>query len=228
MAIEFDGSNDYIDVGNWNVSGDKITCMAWVYVHSTPNDPRVISKSNDTSYQMFCLLVNGTDTVGWRIVGPGSTDRTILNTSQQLSMNTWYHLTGVYDGSQMRIYINAEQKASVSKSGNIYQNSDPIWIGGNATSATQRPFDGLIEDVRVYNRDLSLDEIQTIYQVRGNDGIVDGLEARWPLNEGSYGLTVPNTADQVKDVSGNNRHGGPDGSNPVYRCSQLRFKRKLL
>lgn len=223
MAIDFDGSNDHIDVGDWNVSGDEITCMAWVYVHSTPIDPRVISKSDDTSYQMFCLLVNGTDTVGWRIVGPGATDRTILNTSDTLSYNTWYHLTGVYDGSEMRTYINAVEKASVSKSGNIYQNSDPVWLGGNGTSATSRPFDGLIEDVRVYSRALTVPEIQTIYASQGVDGIVTGLEGRWMLNEGAPGVTVPGTADQVKDISGNNRHGDVGGTNPVYAAGQLRL-----
>lgn len=228
MAAEFDGSNDRIELGTWDVTGDKITVCGWVYVHTTPSDPRVISKGDNTSLQQFCLLVNGNDTVGFRIVGPNNTtgDRTILNTSQTLNMNQWYFLAGVYDGSEMRVYIDAIEKNSVAKSGNIAAPGTNVWIGGQATSATSRPFDGLIEDVRVYSRALSDAELTTIYNSEGHDGIVDGLEGRWTLDYGSEGQAISNTLGAMKDVSGNERHGDAHTSSN-YAAGILTFRRRI-
>jgi hypothetical protein len=79
-----------------------------------------------------------------------------------------------------------------------------------------------LEDVRLYNRALTDNEIATIAACRGTDGIVSGLVARWLAIEGAPGTTVTTVRDYT--VNGNN--GTPAGS-PVYATGTSRYRRKV-
>ena len=63
-----------------------------------------------------------------------------------------------YDGSLLVLYVNGVQVASKALSGTIQASTNPLWIGGNQPYGEY--FNGLIDDVRVYNRALSQAEIQ--------------------------------------------------------------------
>ena len=77
----------------------------------------------------------------------------------------WNRVLGVYNGSEMRIYINGVQRGtSCPASGNISPNNDGFAIRERGT-ADNNPFKGIMDDVRVYNRMLSSDEIKQLYQV---------------------------------------------------------------
>jgi hypothetical protein len=73
-------------------------------------------------------------------------------------VGSWTHLALTYDGSLLRLYVNGVQVASGNGSGAIQSTSNPLWIGGNQYGEN---FQGLIDDVRVYNRALTQAEIQT-------------------------------------------------------------------
>ena len=60
---------------------------------------------------------------------------------------------------------------------------------GSTPGGSGQAWNGIIDDIRVYDRVLSANEIQTIYGARGQDGIVDGLTLWYPMNEGAEGTT---------------------------------------
>ena len=74
-------------------------------------------------------------------------------------MNTWTHLAATYDGATMRLYVNGVQVASRAQTGTIATSTNPLQIGGD--SLYGQYFAGMIDEVRVYNRALSVTEIQT-------------------------------------------------------------------
>ena len=74
-------------------------------------------------------------------------------------VGSWTHVALTYDGSQLRLFVNGVQVASAAASGAIQASSSPLWIGGNQPYGEY--FNGLIDDVRVYNRALTQAEIQT-------------------------------------------------------------------
>ena len=66
---------------------------------------------------------------------------------------------------------------------------------------------GYFEDCRIYNRQLSDAEIQTIYACKGHDGIAYGLAGRWTMIEGYDNQRVTLDATIIKDVSNNKSDG---------------------
>ena len=79
--------------------------------------------------------------------------------SSGLSPSTWTHVAATYDGAQIRLYVNGTQVAAVARTGTYEQNTNPLWIGGNAVYGEH--FQGRIDDLRIYNRALSVTEIQS-------------------------------------------------------------------
>lgn len=75
-----------------------------------------------------------------------------------LALNTWSHLAATYDGGILRLYLNGVQIGSQAASGAITASTLPLQIGGNAVWGEY--FTGLIDEVRVYNRALTVSEIQ--------------------------------------------------------------------
>ena len=63
-----------------------------------------------------------------------------------------------YDGATMRLYVNGTQVASRAQTGAIQATDNPLWIGGNSPYGEY--FQGLIDEVRVYNRALPQTEVQ--------------------------------------------------------------------
>jgi hypothetical protein len=85
----------------------------------------------------------------------GETDLTDL-------LNTWIHVAAVYDGSEQKLYINGELDISAKKSGTITMNNDYLaigWVDNN------RYFDGLIDEVKIWSRALSEDELKGLLPV---------------------------------------------------------------
>lgn len=100
--------------------------------------------------------------------------------------------------------------------------------GGNWSlnaRGTFEPWDGAMDDARIYNRVLSAAEINDIYRLRGADGIVNGLLHRWTMNEGSAGSAV--ATNGVKDVVGGYDLGPVSGS-PTYARGTILFRRKAV
>lgn len=168
QGLDFDGVNDYADSGTWSVSGDEITMTAWFKAETFGTDMRIISKGSSTataSQNWLMLLddISSTQAYLSMRVRTGTTT-TILTDNIVLSPGVWYHAAAVYDGAEMRLYINGIEVESAAKTGNLIVNTAPVWIGGQATTATDRAFNGIIDDAAIYSRALSDSEIYTIWE----------------------------------------------------------------
>jgi hypothetical protein len=78
----------------------------------------------------------------------------------------WVHMVGTYDGSMLRLYVDGVQIGSSPLTGNILVDNNPVTIGaaenyGEGTPLGDR-FNGLIDEVRIYNRALSATEVKNL------------------------------------------------------------------
>lgn len=142
-----------------DLSGNTITLCGWLYQISSVNYPYTIHKSN--SGQLSWLLgINNGNMVRFLINGVEA------NVSGVVTNGKWHHHAGVYDGTTMKIYVNGKLVKSISKTGNLILNNDPVrigslvWAGGPA-------YNGYLDDIRVYNRALSPSELVTLAKRRG-------------------------------------------------------------
>ncbi|MEO8427268.1 MAG: LamG-like jellyroll fold domain-containing protein [Verrucomicrobiota bacterium] len=155
-ALSFDGVDDYVNVNNTSSlnPGTQLTLSAWIKPTSTSTSGEIISKENNVNNQYYLRLQGGGKI---RFTVAGAT----LNGTTTLSPNTWNLITGTYDGSSMNLYINGFLDATSPATLSMADNGLNVRLGARQY-ATPVVFHGLIDDVRIYNRALSLAEVQTL------------------------------------------------------------------
>jgi len=161
-ALNFDGVDDRVDCGNGtslNIA-NGITIEAWVNTNSYGSYKKILIKGNNINFA-FALSQGPSPYETYFIVqnSGGSKGSAIYN--QNLPVGQWVHLVGTYDNYNVKLYWNGLKVASASLSGNINSNNESVNISGYA--AGTEIFNGLIDEVHIYNRALSDAEIQAIY-----------------------------------------------------------------
>lgn len=169
-ALDFNGSSQYVDVTNPVEVSAALTIMCWVDTNkawgsSYIASPNFINKENTNpgTYALFVNDANSKAVFQLRLSGSVSTARQIFSNSV-LSVDR-VHLSGTYDGSTMYFYIDGVlQTNTVSATDSVDTNAPGVLrIGLHPTYVGQdRGIDGTIDDVRVYNRALTQEEINSI------------------------------------------------------------------
>ena len=228
MAIEFDGVDQYVEIGDvapLNITGSAITLAIWVK-NMVNGEHKVIAKWSDSPALFSYLLSITSADKAQMVVNTGANGVAIGTTT--IVTGTWFHLGGTYDGTTVRIYVNGVQEGTAGRTGNINSTTAPVRIGAGSGSpiTSEEPMDGDLDDARIYDRALSADEILTIYNSRGRDGIALGRVARYLMNEGAPGVAASG-AGIIKDSGPNGLDGTPVNS-PIWASGQLTFSRKPL
>lgn len=134
----------------------------------------------------------------------------------------WWFLAGTYDGTNKRYYQNGVLAATGAQTGNIVGSAKATRIAAvDVAGNPEREVNAWMEDCRLYDRALSANELLTMFNERGVDGIVDGLLHRWLLNEWVPGATASG-AGTTKD-SGPGQVNGTPLNNPLGAQSGLRL-----
>jgi hypothetical protein len=76
--------------------------------------------------------------------------------------NIWSHVAAAYTGSELQIYINGVLTTNKPRSGVVYSTSEPVRIG--TAAGLELPMVGGLQDLRIYNRALTANEIANIYR----------------------------------------------------------------
>ncbi|MCG2690923.1 LamG domain-containing protein, partial [Candidatus Parcubacteria bacterium] len=187
-SLQFNGSSNYIDISDSaSISPDNITVSAWVYRMSDSGTWEcVISKWNDSGVDQrsYDFGINTTDKAHFAISTdgfPGASADGITT----IGLNTWYHIVGTYDGSDIKIYVNGVQEGiDSSLSGNIHDGTGDLRIGAKAISSPAYYFNGKVDETRIWNVALTPEQINArrYTRLRGDE---PGLVGYWRLDEGS-------------------------------------------
>ncbi|MBD3182367.1 hypothetical protein GF312_08750 [Candidatus Poribacteria bacterium] len=158
-ALEFDG-DDLVNCGNGDSLQiqDEITIAFWFQVDAFINTWEAFLAKGDDSYRTSRGGGNGNAThmgISGTTVGGGNG---WFNGLTVVTDGTWHHMTAVYDGEEGRIYIDGELDITSPGTGKVNISGHDLYIGENSQQRN-RYFHGLLDDIRIYNRVLTEDEI---------------------------------------------------------------------
>jgi hypothetical protein len=153
---EFDGNGDYIKSDGQDIR-EKITLSVWV--NAGDGERGYLLK--DGTYMgdgAFTLQRGATGIITFYLNG------TVVWTENLSSIGEWYHIVATYDGSLMKIYLNGILENEQEREGELAEHQ--WWIAGGGRSGYY--FNGSIDDVLIFNRALSEDEIKSLYNATAN------------------------------------------------------------
>ena len=152
-AVEFDGSNDALAVVDFpNFRTNNFTVECWIYTHTTSGGVDTILDTYPDS---------GSFTGGWWALHQngsgfywGRNNANAISTSGNLSVNTWYHVAMVRNGTSNNLYLNGTSIGNFTETAFDYTDSDGVEtrtlnVGRQHNSGQSRYFDGLITNVRI-------------------------------------------------------------------------------
>ena len=207
-SVEFDGTDDSVNMGNVSEldfnHNNAFTLSAWVKRDTTGTGviiDKMETSGNLTGYQLafvsdkIRILHRRQNQTFNRI--QRSTNATFTSTTE------WYHIVSTYDGSRtnagLKIYVNGSEAASTganSMNAGAWNNSADFKVG--------RSTDGHIDEVSVYNSELSATDVATIY----NSGIPGDVTSLNPVgwwrmgdNDSGTGITVTDQGSGDNDGS---------------------------
>jgi len=159
-ALNFDRVDDYVNVSDsasLDIT-DEITVEAWFKPEGIYQS-MIVDKNN--AYRIWISWGDGSwATLAFSVYINEAWNDTEF--SVELLKGQWYHLLGVYNGSTSKLYLNGNLVASKSLSGNINESDEELLIGRYKYSG-EYYFNGTIDEVHIYNRALSEEEIKAEY-----------------------------------------------------------------
>lgn len=167
-AYYFDGVTSYIDIPNstsLNITG-KISVCAWLKTSGTGYCSGFLMKINHLNpTDGFLIRINNyNDSLGEFIIKSGGVGQRI-NSAYKLTDDKWHFIVGTYDGDSIYFYNDGIKVSSAANTSGIGANAEHLIIGYdmNTYLNNNRRFTGSIDDIRIYNRNLTPSEINTLY-----------------------------------------------------------------
>jgi hypothetical protein len=179
-GMQFDGKASHATVPAGTLGTfEAATMTAWVKVFKMPstNSYNIVGMTSGPGAGFYLELYGGT-LAAWQC-------EPNMNASLAYSaVGEWHHLAAVYTGTDILIYIDGEQKAKAGGTALPNVSNMPLMISGNhaETDNFGGSLDGVVDEVRIYNRALEADEIKdTMEEFTGDMAVapVDKLSATW-------------------------------------------------
>ncbi len=152
-CYNFDRNNDYIRAPNLLSSNQPFTAMAWIKATETTSSWKSVFGEGCSG---FDLTINYATIKFGRNCG-GANGR--FYDGPTISANVWYHLAIVYDGTNVDLYKDGTR---ITGGTIILDHTGQNFCVGSYNCNSEL-FNGLIDEVRIYNRALSQQEIQSYY-----------------------------------------------------------------
>jgi hypothetical protein len=182
-ALNFDGIDDYAIISDSpSLRVQAFTLEAWIYMTVRPyqaghpshphvcivNKMHFYNTAAKAGYKLDFEYPTATDDTLVISIGDGVAQRFLVqyNSINDLTLNQWHQVVGTYDGETARIYIDGQQKATGGGSYTILHDSTPLCFSREISQPAYDGFNGIIDNVMIYSRALSSEEVQTQFSGR--------------------------------------------------------------
>lgn len=165
-AYLFDGINDLIEVANSaSLHPESVSVSCWILRKGNGNGlfDGIVSKYNGGANGYLVGMEDQGHVSFWIRNAAGDSNSRHVFSNSLVQNNIWLHIVGTFQNGEMKIYINGQIQSEIVNDAVLEENTLPLTIGSYDISY----FNGLIDDVRIYNRALSDPEVQLLYHERG-------------------------------------------------------------
>ena len=166
-ALDFNGTDSYVRVPNDGSldydNNSEITVVAWAKIEGNTDDHQIILY-HMTSYKGYWFYLKY-DEKQWRFL---LTDLDVYLFSSFYDpdpYNKWIHLVGTYANNTTELYVNGEKKDEDTKSLSDFSVTSDVFVGSK--KGDENFFNGIIDEVLIFYRVLSEEEIQDLYNYYG-------------------------------------------------------------
>ncbi len=163
-AYRFDGSGDYIRIPDHNslTLGNEGTLAAWIYTDTFKNYAGIIHKGTQASFSDEEYSLQFWNDTKIRLLLNGATPELIASSADFKTpsagyINSWHHIAVTWNSSGSKFYVDGNINNSSIKTANAIDRGGDLMIGSQLPGNYY--FDGRIDEVVMYNRALSADEI---------------------------------------------------------------------
>jgi hypothetical protein len=168
-ALDFEGGTVRVPDAAQLKPLRQVSVSAWIkYSEEQDETARVLAKGADNK-ETYVLKVDEDDELRFAVYDGNDYDPCDDEYAEYqadsgedaLERNEWIHVAGTYDGNTVKCYINGEVVGTnddANAIGFLSQDTNDLFIGNYDQGG--RPFEGIIDDVRVYNYGLSLEEVR--------------------------------------------------------------------
>lgn len=195
-SYKFDGVNDYLNLTKPTFAciPDK-NCTIAMWINTTKNSDSLYYAGNGSSAVhpfVYLYTESGTGRLQFQTRNSDNAIQLFYTTSN-VSTGTWNHVAVVMNVSSVLLYVNGLMvNQSVSTQTLLNNNNANIEIIGGFAPEVADVFDGLIDEIGIWNRSLNDSEIQKLYNNGNGDtlgsGLVTNITLTSPLNRTIIGL----------------------------------------
>ena len=201
-----------------------LTIEAWIKVDSLPTGGSsvIVGKGVTASSDNYELLVNENQELQFFSYNAGF--HGVTATGSGITLGQFHHVAATVDGSTVRLYVDGQLVHEQAQAAPLVPNNGPLLIGTLEPHFANR-FDGVIDELAIYNRPLSGGEIVRLFAAGGLakggsvvEGNIIGLDASGAIDRGNgddgielngspLNLIGGSTTDARNVISGNNANG---------------------
>jgi hypothetical protein len=167
-ALSFDGVDDFVNCGN-NASltnVDSVSVTAWIQMNVVSRDQKIASDQNGSTggYKLGVYSSNNMVEFEIRSAANAATLNRTAPGGTVLQAGVWYHVVGVYEkGKALRTYVNGKLDRELATAEVAGISTGALMLGREAPAGAYW-WNGLMDDVRIYNKALTSEEIQKVMQ----------------------------------------------------------------
>lgn len=165
-ALSFDNVDDKLMVANNSIlQPPHVSVSVWVLLTSLASHEGILGQTSSLYPSGGYFLRRDVTSEGGRFsmfIYDGASPEPRANATSAVTTNQWYHVVSTFNETQLKIYVNGQLEKTTARVASInYGTGGSFRIGSYGNGGV--PFPGIIDDVRVYNRALTAEEVQTLY-----------------------------------------------------------------